>query len=481
MTGTTTPTARLTRMIRCLLLFESAMYSAVTPVLPHYARVLHASTPAIGVLAAGYPAGLIPGALLGGWLAARRGVRRTTLAGLIGFGLAIAGFGLATDLVALDLLRVVQGLFCGLIWGGGLTWVIAAVPAGRRGKVIGGVIAAATFGTLLGPVLGTVAVAAGTGPVFCATGAVALGLAAWARLHSEPDTCPPTGSIVGQLRGALRAGGFGLGAWLITLEAMFFGAANALLPLRMAHFGASGVVIGATFVAASALATVLSPLVGRAVDRHGARLTITAGLLAGAPLVAALALPHDVIALVILAVVALGAPMTAGMIPAVSLMTEATERAGVTLILATTAVNLSYAIGETIGAPAAAGISELTGDAVPLLIISGLLLATLPLVRRAHARPGDRAGAPSPGGVRAGADTAAGAPLAHRARTPRRPALHRARATTPGPERRHRSSDRRRADRPGRPSAVRLGPEAPPRPGDAGAADGDRPRAPERP
>ena len=30
-------------LVRVLLLFESAMYSAITPVLPHYAHVLHAS------------------------------------------------------------------------------------------------------------------------------------------------------------------------------------------------------------------------------------------------------------------------------------------------------------------------------------------------------------------------------------------------------------------------------------------------------
>ncbi|MGH2910510.1 MAG: MFS transporter, partial [Solirubrobacteraceae bacterium] len=143
--------APLIRTIRTLLLFESMMYSALTPVLPHYAHVLHAGKPALGILVAGYPAGLIPGALLGGWLAARQGVRRTTIAGLVGFGIAIAGFGLSSQIVALDLLRVAQGAFCGLIWGGGLTWLIAAAPVARRGAAIGGAIGAATFGTLLGP------------------------------------------------------------------------------------------------------------------------------------------------------------------------------------------------------------------------------------------------------------------------------------------------------------------------------------------
>ena len=69
-------------LVRVLLLFESAMYSAITPVLPHYAHVLGASKPAVGVLAGAYPAGIIPGSLIGALIATRAGVRRTTIVGL---------------------------------------------------------------------------------------------------------------------------------------------------------------------------------------------------------------------------------------------------------------------------------------------------------------------------------------------------------------------------------------------------------------
>ena len=444
----------LMRTVRILLAFESAMYTAVTPLLPHYAHVLHASAGAIGVLTAGYSVGLIPGALLGGWLAARCGVRRTTLAGLIGFGLAVVGFALAPDLLALDLLRLTQGVFCGLIWSGGLTWVIAQAPGHRRGAAIGGAIGAATIGTMIGPLLGTLAVLAGTVPVFCATGAAALALAGWTWALPEPADRPRTGEILRQLRGAFGAVGFGLGAWLITLDAILFGAVTALLPLRMAHFGAPGWAVGAAFVAASALSALLSPLVGRCVDRRGALATVAVGLGAGAPLVAALALPHDVLLLGLVTVLAIGGPLTAGVIPAVSMMTEATERAGVTLLLATTMVNLAYATGEVIGAPAAAGLSQRTGDGVPLLIIAGLLLATLVPVLRARRGTGARPSA----GVTAG-----------RGRHPApRAALHRGRGSTAhDPERRPRVGDRRRADRADRSSPVRLGSLPPPPRGDA--------------
>jgi MFS family permease len=369
------PERSLIVLVRVLVMFESALYSAVTPVLPHYAHTLHASKPAVGLLAAAYPAGLIPGSLLGGWIAARAGVRRTTLTGLLAFALAIAAFGFCTDIVALDALRVVQGIASGFLWGGALTWVIAAAPRERRGAVLGSVIGAAIFGTLLGPLLGTLAVTAGTKAVFTVVGAISLGLAAWVRKHSEPPR--PAAGARTPIATLWRASGLGLGTWLIMLEAIAIGATSVLIPLRLSRFGASGVAIGATFLLASALSAGLAPWVGRITDRRGARRPIAIGLVTSAALLAVLALPHSAWLLAGLSVIALGGPMTAYMIPAVAMMTESAERAGIALVLATTLVNLAYATGETIGAPVAAGLSQATSDAVPILLISVLMLATL--------------------------------------------------------------------------------------------------------
>ena len=174
-------------MLRVLLGFESSLYAAVTPVLPHYARTLHAGKPAVGLLAAAYAIGIIPGSLIGGWAAARAGVRRTTISGLIAFAVTVAAFGFTQDLVVLDLLRIAQGAASGLIWGGGLAWAIAVAPRERRGAVIGSVIGAAILGTLAGPLLGVGAVSLGTGPVFSAVAVAALLLAAWVARHRSPS------------------------------------------------------------------------------------------------------------------------------------------------------------------------------------------------------------------------------------------------------------------------------------------------------
>ena len=374
---------RIVILIRSLLAFESALYAAVTPVLPHYAHQLHASKPAIGLLAAAYPAGMLPGSVLGGIVANRYGVRRATVTGLLMFTVSVVAFGFATELVSLDALRFVQGGACGFVWGGGLAWVIAVAPRKRRGEVLGAVMAAAIVGTLAGPIVGTLAVAIGTQPVFLFIGAVSVALAVWTLDHpeppraTEPSTSLPLRALVGNPR--VR-----LGFWLILLEAATLGALGTLLPLRLSRFGASGVLIGLTFLASSLMAALLARPIGRVVDRRGARLPLIIGLSGTAVLLATLALPRSVAGLAVLGVFTLGGPLSAYTIPGMSVMTDATERMGVALVFASMMLNIAWALGETIGAPAAATVSQATSDAVPFTLLAAIMLVTLVPVLRAR-------------------------------------------------------------------------------------------------
>jgi MFS family permease len=392
------PEQRTIVLISVLLGFESVLYSVITPVLPHYAHVFGASKPAIGVLAAAYPAGMLPGALLGGWTATRAGVRRTTALGLLLFTGAIVAFGFGSDLIALDALRFVQGIACGFIWGGGLAWVIAIAPRERRGEVLGAVFASAIFGTLIGPLLGTAAVAAGTAVVFACVGGLSLALMAWTLAHPEPPRAALGAGA--PLRVLARDPRIAFGCWLILLEACTIGATGTLLALRLSRFGASGVAIGVTFVCASLLSLLLSPAVGRLVDRRGIALPLTIGLATAAVLLALLPLPHSALVLAVLTVLALGGPLTAYAMPAISVMTDAIERIGAALVFGSMLLNLAWALGETVGAPAAASASRATSDAVPLVVLAAMMLVTLAISsaltprwsRRAADRPGSRRG-----------------------------------------------------------------------------------------
>jgi MFS family permease len=382
------PERRTIGLIRVLLGFEAVIYSVITPVLPHYAHEFAASKPAIGVLAAAYPAGMLPGALLGGWIATRTGVRRTTAIGLLLFTAAIAPFGFGSSIAVLDDLRVVQGIACGCIWGGGLAWVIAIAPRERRGEVLGSVIAAAVFGTIAGPILGTLAVAVGTKTVFACVGAVSLGLMSWTLRFREPPSASLSGGA--PVRALLSNRRFMLGCWLVLLVACTIGATGTLLPLRLSRFGASGVAIGLTFVVASLVSTVLTPLTGRLVDRRGIIMPLCLGLIATGALVALLPLPQSALPLAVLTVIGLGGPLTATTMPAMSLMTDALEQIGAALAVGTMLFNLAWGLGETIGAPAAATLSRATSDAVPLSLLAAAMLLTLWPVLRARSRSGRR-------------------------------------------------------------------------------------------
>ena len=386
-TGRQDPAHSTIVLVRVLLLFESAMYSAVTPVLPHYAHVLGASKPAVGVLAGAYPAGIIPGSLIGAWIAARGGVRRACLIGLLLFAVSIAGFGFGTSIVTLDVLRFLQGAACGFIWGGGLTWVIAVAPRERRGEMLGSVIGAAIFGTLLGPVLGTLAVTVGTGPVFAVVGLISVGLAAWTLRHPEPAPQTRTAETSTPLRDMLRSSEIRLGSWLILLEAATIGATSALLPLRLSRFGAPSVVIGAVFLVASLMSMTVAGPIGRSVDRRGATAPLCVGLTLTAILMAVLPLPHSAVLLAVVSVIALGGPLTAYTIPSLTVITDSAERLGIPLAVATMMLNLAWAVGEVIGAPAAANASQATTDAVPLLALSAIMVLTLRPVLRTRLTP----------------------------------------------------------------------------------------------
>lgn len=364
----------LFKMVKGLLMFEAVLYAVITPLLPHYARQFGASKAQIGVLAAAYAAGLIPGSLIAGLLAARAGVRRTTALGLLVFALSTAAFGFGSSLLALDLLRALEGVACGLIWGGALTWVIAVAPRERRGELLGSVVAAAIIGTLIGPVVGTVAGTAGTGVTFTIVGVVSLMLAVRVITYPEPPALESTAPPSSRPRGNRT---LWLGAWLVMLGAGLFGAMNALIPLRLAHFGASSVTIGATFFMAAAVDAAIASGLGRLTDRAGAARPICGGLLLAALLVAGLPLPASVLALAVLSAVAMSGPVTAWMVPAASWMTDSAEQIGMSLIVATMLFNLAYALGETIGAPSAAALAQAGGDGLPFLLLSATMLLSL--------------------------------------------------------------------------------------------------------
>jgi DHA1 family inner membrane transport protein len=359
-----------------LLAFEATIYAVLSPMLPHYEHVFGASKAALGVLAGATSYGLVVGSVLGMWLAASAGVRRTTVAGLVGFAVAVGFFGFASSITVLIVLRAVQGMGAGLIWGGALTWAVAAAAADRRGTVVGSAFGAAWAASLVGPLIGTLAVSVGGEVVFAVLGVIALGLAAGTYAYPEPELPPWTGfASLARLR---RNPAVLLAMWILTLESVAGSVFTTLVPLRLARFGASAAGIGATFLVMGALSAVVSLLAGRIADRYG-RPVLAGGLALAGALALVVPIPANALVLAVITVCTIAGPMAVFLVPATSMLMREVERIGVSLPVATMLMNLAFA-GPAVGAPGGAALAQVTSDAVPFAIAAALLVATAALV-----------------------------------------------------------------------------------------------------
>jgi len=353
---------RLFWLVAAVVLVDTMFFAAVAPLLPHYSDELDLSKTGAGVLTAAYPAGTFVGALPGGWLATRWGVKPTLMIGLAMLGVTSLVFAFANHIVLLDAARFVQGIGGACMWAAGMAWLVCAAPTDRRGELIGAALSAAIVGVLLGPVLGGAATLLSPEAVFSSVALVAAVLAAWAwsMPGAEPEESPGLRAMLRAMRRPAVIAGF----WLFTLPALFAGVVEVLVPLRLDDLGVAGATIGAVFLVSAAVEAVISPLAGRASDRVGRLGPIRVGLVAAAGVAILLPLPSSAWLLAGTVVLAFSALATFWA-PAMALLSDAAEHAGLDLALAFSISNLAWAVGHVLGAGVGGAVAEATSDAVP--------------------------------------------------------------------------------------------------------------------
>ena len=371
---------RLLLLTGAIVLVDTMFFAALTPLLPHYVDELGLTKAGAGVLQAMYPAGALLAGIPAGMAAARFGVKRTVLIGLSLLALTTVAFGLADSVWALNLARFLQGVSSAFSWTGALAWLVAAAPAGRRGRLIGSAFGAAIAGALFGPVLGAVASFTGTGPAFGAVALLAVVLAGGAAATPAPAPLRPQ-PLRALVDALVRNRTIQTGVWLCLLPALCFGTLSVLAPLRLSDLGWGATAVGATYLVSAGLEAGWSPVLGRLSDRHGRLPPLLGALVASAVVALLLPWPRQALTLAFLVVCA-GFAFGSFWTPAMSLVTDAAEATGLEYGYAFALVNIAWAPGQAGGSAIGGALASATSDAVPYSALAVLCLVTLAVLMR---------------------------------------------------------------------------------------------------
>lgn len=371
---------RLLALTCAIVLVDTIFYAALVPLVPYFRDEFGLSKSAVGILSGAYGAGVLVGAVPGGYVASRLGIKVTALAGLVLLSVTSLAFGLAESAWVLVLVRFVGGFGSALSWVAAFTWLVRRAPEDRRGELIGVMLSAAVFGALLGPVFGSVAAVVGIFPAFTAVAVAGLLIAVWAALEPAPGLVEQQ-PLLGALRTAWQPR-LMTGLWFIALSPLIFSALAVLVPLELSRLGWGAAAVGAVFLTSAAFEAVVHPLLGRWADRTSYRPPILAGLLTSVAILVVLMFAGSPWLLAGLVVLAAGA-FNATLVPGTALFSRGTEKAGMDQAIAFAITNFAWATGYAVGAPLGGALADLGGDALSYLVLTGFCLLTLLLLRRA--------------------------------------------------------------------------------------------------
>lgn len=373
---------RLLLLVGAIVLVDLMFYAAITPLLPWYSDRFGLSKTGAGVLAGSYAAGTLLGALPSGWLTTRLGARPTVLIGLALMAISSVGFAFGQSIVVLDAMRFLQGLGGACSWAGGLGWLLSVAPPDRRGETIGKAMGAVLFGLLLGPVLGALAREVGPEAPFSAVGVLGVVLIAAALRMEAP---PPAVRSARPLATALRDRWIVFAMTLVLVPALVFGAVEVLAPLELDRLGATSVAIGAIFLVAAAIEAGAQVVAGRATDRRGRFWPLRIGFAGAVAFMVLMPLPE--VAWTLAVVTILGCVVTGAInTPAMTLLSDGVEAAGLDQGFGFALMNLVWAGGQVAGAIGGGALAAGSGDAAVYLLLAGLCAATLAAVAVAGRR-----------------------------------------------------------------------------------------------
>jgi MFS family permease len=262
---------------------DATGYSIIVPVAPAIADATGAGPATIGLLVASFPAGMIAGFALAGWLVRRHGARALLIGSLALVGLGVLGFVLGNSLAMYFPARLLMGIGSGGIWIGVTFDTLERWP-GQEYLCMSRVFAAYSVGGLIGPALGVFGGVRGPFLAYLTLLVLAVPMVVFVR---EPASRREFAAD----RAAVRSGGFLVASAAILFAALALGVLEGVLPLHLAE-RLSQAQIGALYVGASLFVAVSAsasggvrprPLVFAAVVLAVAGISL-AGMAANVPL-----------------------------------------------------------------------------------------------------------------------------------------------------------------------------------------------------
>jgi DHA1 family inner membrane transport protein len=357
-------------LVSLIILVDTIFYSVLTPLLPHYVHVDGFSKTEAGLLVGAYALGTLSGAIPTGFLLVRIGPKVTVICGLTLMVLSTLAFGHLHSVALLCAARFLQGLGGACTWSGGLAWLSATAPDAKRGEAIGIVYAAAGVGSMLGPVLGAVAVHVGIAWTFSGTATAGVVLIVGSVLIR------PELAWIGTRTGApksfweeLRGPRLVQGMLLTAIASAGFGIYQVLGSLRLNAQGASPNVIAAAFLVAAVLQIASGPVSGRISDRRGRKVVVLTALALSIP--GCLLLPAFSSTIPTAIVIALSLAVYGVLfVAATAVISDAAIRGEVSIGVAFALSNFAWASGVSIASAGGAGLAAATNDAVPLALLA---------------------------------------------------------------------------------------------------------------
>jgi predicted MFS family arabinose efflux permease len=370
---------RLTVLVGAAVLLDMTFYAVVAPLLPSLSHSLHLSKLGAGVLTASYPAGTFVMSIPGGILSVRMGPRFAVCAGLTLLLGSTVAFAFLHSAAGLDVARFVEGGGGACAWDGGIAWLMAISPSGRRGTVIGQAMSAAVAGAVAGPAIGALASAIGRAALFSALAALALGLiiVTWriAAPAGEPELEPDGPPVMAAARDLVGRPVGRAALWLLVLPAVVSGTLTVLGPLRLHALGAGAGVIGATYIVAAGLETIVTKWAGGVSDRRGRFVPLAGALLVAGAVIACFSAGSSVLALVII-IAAVATALGAAFTPAMALLADMSAAVGLDQALGAGLMNMAWAAGQIVGSGGSGALAQLTDNTVPTVVIGALCLLT---------------------------------------------------------------------------------------------------------